>query len=748
MSLEICDLMRWKVHLPLDQENQVDDEIDLGQLLETLWRGRGLIIAIGITLTALGGLYGSLTPDRYVAQTRVLFQSSGLKELSNNNSSQRPRFNTRDPLWDEHRDINTQALIAMGEDVVRDVIDDLALQTDTRMHLPTSAMAVGLAMVNGTADTSSEKALSDDRLVRALNQTIRVTPMTESTILLIEANTVSASLSADLANAFAQKYIDHQVEAGVREAVIAIAVVDEALDSAQQELERAQVALREHIAANAASISEEAGDPGVAELAADFVSVSALARSLTIQRSQLETQIAVKDFDAIGAVLHLVGNEDLESELRAQLFSVVNTQRSQITSRLEDNPESRELKEQLDKITGELTSLAVERLSQLVEQVGRMEELQALLLGQLELAFYAADLSPEVAGDLFVLQSQSTSARETFLELAELSRSLKLEARTQVPSSRIISRASIPVKASGRGPAFFMIVGAALGFLLSSGLVILSDRMRGSVQGARSLQRFLGVQRLSVIRKLPDAKGIMNLVTENPSSPYAESLRRIGREAMTNFALRDGDGEASGQGMVLVLTSSVPNEGKSTTALGLAALNAMGGQSICLVDLALRDSGLSSLLGLQPNTSLNEYLRGIEGDPVEKTLAQLDTRSPLTVIGGSQLIGVDVQIPQVRERIRRLLDGLRARFDLIIVDTSPLLSASEALTITQLGDVSLFVVRENFAPRSAVHVAWQELLLAQSPHQPIVALSFVEKRSISHNYAHRVYGQIANAPRE
>ena len=95
--------------------------------------------------------------------------------------------------------------------------------------------------------------------------------------------------------------------------------------------------------------------------------------------------------------------------------------------------------------------------------------------------------------------------------------------------------------------------------------------------------------------------------------------------------------------MVLVLTSSVPNEGKSTTALGLAALNAMGGQSICLVDLALRDSGLSSLLGLQPNTSLNEYLRGIEDDPVEKTLAQLDTRSPLTVIGGSQLIGVDVR---------------------------------------------------------------------------------------------------------
>ena len=446
----------------------------------------------------------------------MLFQSSGLKELFRIDTSQRPRFNTRLPLRDEYLDINAQALIAMGEDVVRDVIDDLALQTDTRMHLPTSAMAVGLAMVRGTADASSEKALSDDRLVRVLNQTIRVTPMTESTILLIEANTASASLSADLANAFAQKYIDYQVEAGVREAVRAIAVVDEAMEVAKQEMEQTQVALREHIVANAASISEEAGDPGIAELAADFVSVSALARSLTIQRSQLETQIAVKDFDAIGAALQLAGNEDLESELRAQLFRGQQAEKPDHVS-APGQPRIQELKEQLDKIAGELTSLAGERLAQLVEQVGRMEELQALLQGQLELAFYAADLSPEVAGDLFVLQSQSTSVRETFLELAELSRTLKLEARTQVPSSRIISRASIPVEASGRGPEFFMIVGAALGFLLSSGLVIANDRMRGSVQGARSLQRFLGVQRLSVIRKLPDAKGIMNLLTENPS---------------------------------------------------------------------------------------------------------------------------------------------------------------------------------------------------------------------------------------
>ena len=733
--------------MPLDQEIEADDEIDLGNLVETLWRGRALITAIGFTLASLGGLYGYVTPDRFVAQTYLLYKSPGLEEYKHGFAQQRPRFNTRQPLVDEYRDINSQALMVISEDVVRDVIDELDLPTDMRMQLPTSALAVSLAVVTGNADTSPEQALSDERLVRVLSQMLQVTPVRDSTILLIEANTASASLSADLANAFADQYIEHQIEVSVREAILAIAVVDEALEPARREMEQAQVALREHIAANAVSIAEDSGDVGIAELAADFVNVSARARALTLQRSQLETLIAIKDFDEINIALQAVANEDFQAELRAQLFSVVNSQRGKITSRLEETPASRELKEQLDEFSAELMSLVGERLAELIEQVRKMEELQALLMDQLELTFYAADLAPKLAGDLFVLQSQSTSTRENFLDLVELRRTLELEARTQVPSSRIISRAGIPVDTSGRGIEFFVAVGAALGLLLSGGLVIVNDRMRGSVQGTRTLKRLLGVQRLSVIRKLPDAKSIMNVVTENPSSPYAESLRRIGREAMTNFAIRDRGADASGQGMVLVLTSSVPNEGKSTTALGLAALNAMSGQSICLVDLALRESGLSSLLGLQPNMSLNEYLRGIEDEPVEKILGQLDTRSPLTIIGGSQSMGVDVQVPQVRERIVRLLDGLRSRFDLIIVDTSPLLSSSEALTITQLGDVSLFIVRENFAPRSAVAVAWQELLLAQSPNQPIVALSFVEQRSISHNYAHRVYGQIARAPR-
>ncbi len=724
---------------------KIDDHIDLGELLESIWRGRYLIIAIGFAFATLGGFYGSCLPDRFVAQTRVLYQSSGLKEFYNSYSGQRPRFNTRDALADEYKNINSQALIAIGDDVIRDVIDGLNLQTDGRMHLPMSVAGIGWAMVTGKADISPDEALSYEQLARLLGQAVRVTPKADSTILVIEANTVSASLSADLANAFAEKYIERQVDASVQEAVLAVKVVDEALQAARLEVEQAQTNLRDHIVANAVSISEDAGDAGIAELAADFVNVSALARSLTIKRSRLQTLMAMKDFDAISVALQGGGQEDLESQPRAQLFAAINEQRRKTETQLLENPASQELKEELDKFLGELRSLARERLTDLVEQVTRLEEVQVLLLGQLELAFYAADLSPETAGDLFVLQSQTTSLRENYLQLVELSSSLKLEAWTQVPSSRILSTASVPVGASGLGLAPYAIVGAILGLLLSAGLLLVNDRMRGSVHGAQALERLLGVQRLSVIGKLPRAKGIMEIINGNLSAPYAESLRRISREARAERVRCERAGDASGQGMVMVITSSVPNEGKSTTAIGLAELNALGGESVCLLDLSLRDSGLSVQLGLKPNTSLNEYLKGIADEPVEKTLAQLDTRSPLTVIGGSQLIGVDVQVPNVRDRIERLLDGLRSRFDLIVVDTSPLLSASEALTISQMGDISLFIVRENFAQRSAVAVAWQELLVAQAETgcRPIVALSFVKDRSISHNYAHQVYGQVS-----
>lgn len=739
----IAEIGIWKSILTPDHEIQAGDEIDLVELLETVWRGRLLVMATGFIFSVLGGFYGSIVPVRFVAQTLVFYQSSGLKEFDQTNPTQHLRFNMREPLIDEYRDIDSQALLVTSDSVIREVIDDLDLQTDSRMHLPTSAVDVGWAIIRGTASISSDEALSHERLMRGLKKTVRVAPKSNSTILVIEANTVSPSLSADLANAFAEKYIMRQVDANVQEAILAKKVVDEVMQAARQEMEQARTDLRRHIFKSTVSISENVSDAGIAELANDFVNVSALVRSLITQQSRLETLMAIQDFDAISVVLQEGGQKDLESELRAQLFAVTNEQRRKTELQHLANPESQKLKEELDKFSVELRSLTHEQLENLVEEATRLEGVQVMLKDQLELAFYEANLSPELDGDLFVLQSQSAGLRENYLQLVELSTSLKLEARTQVPSSRIISTASVPVDTSSSGLVFYVATGTIIGLLLSVGLLLINDKMRGSVQGARALEQLLGVPRLSVIGKLPKAKGSVEIISENLSSPYVESLRRISREARAARVRCERTGDASGLGMVLVITSTVPNEGKSTTALGLAELNARSGQSVCLIDLALRDSGLSVQLGLKPNTSLNDYLAGIADEPVEKTLAKLATRSPLTVIGGSQLIGIDVQVPKVRDRTERLLDGLRSRFDLIIVDTSPLLSASEALTISQMGDVSLFIVRENFAQRSAVAVAWRELLAvhAETSCQPIVALSFVNKRSINHNYAHQVYGQ-------
>ena len=78
----------WKSILTPDHEIQAGDEIDLVELLETVWRGRLLVMATGFIFSVLGGFYGSIVPDRFVAQTLVFYQSSGLKEFDQTNPTQ------------------------------------------------------------------------------------------------------------------------------------------------------------------------------------------------------------------------------------------------------------------------------------------------------------------------------------------------------------------------------------------------------------------------------------------------------------------------------------------------------------------------------------------------------------------------------------------------------------------------------------------------------------------------------------
>ncbi len=166
-----------------------------------------------------------------------------------------------------------------------------------------------------------------------------------------------------------------------------------------------------------------------------------------------------------------------------------------------------------------------------------------------------------------------------------------------------------------------------------------------------------------------------------PLSAYAESIRSI----YTSLQLTDADNPPK----VVLVTSSLPQEGKTTLSLSLAIFAANSGQRVLLLDADLRHPSVHRDLGAVPTQGLVELVAG------EKELDDVLVRSEETGIwylpikrqtaNPTDLLG--------SQRMKLLLAELRRRFDFVVVDSAPLLGVTDTKVISRFADRVLFVTR-------------------------------------------------------
>ena len=154
----------------------------------------------------------------------------------------------------------------------------------------------------------------------------------------------------------------------------------------------------------------------------------------------------------------------------------------------------------------------------------------------------------------------------------------------------------------------------------------------------------------------------------------------------------------------IVVTSSIPNEGKTTISIELAKAMAKGGRTVLLVECDMRRRSLAAELNVHPQNGLYAVLSGTVdlagcATPIEKNLWFLD---------------VEPHIPNppdiiASKRFRRFVEDAKARFNFVVFDTPPLTAFVDAAVLSSVADGTVMVVRENFAKRSEVQDAYAQL---------------------------------------
>lgn len=286
-----------------------------------------------------------------------------------------------------------------------------------------------------------------------------------------------------------------------------------------------------------------------------------------------------------------------------------------------------------------------------------------------------------------------------------------------------------PLKPSSPNVPLNLALGALVGLAIGIGVAVLRAVLDTRIRTPRDVEQVTDRPLIGAIAFDPKAKERPLIVHADPLSPRSESFRAM----RTNLQFLETDGRAS-----YVITSSVPSEGKSTTAINLAIALADAGKRVALLDTDLRKPKVAEYLGIEGGAGLTDVLIGRAR--LSDVMLPWGNRSLYVLPAGkippnpSELLG--------SKSMRQLLEALERDVDIVLCDAPPLLPVTDAAILANATSGAILVVSAGRTNRHQLSGAVDALNTAGA-HIAGVAMTMVPTRgpdSYAYGYGYGAYG--------
>lgn len=465
-----------------------------------------------------------------------------------------------------------------------------------------------------------------------------------------------------------------------------------------------------------------------------------------LQKEVRMSELAVQAFQEKHGLIETAGltiNEQQLSELNTQLI-LARTARAQAEAKLKSTIGSVEsaaevlsssliqnLRQQEAEVLrkrSEMTQRYGSRHPKIIDVNAELRDLRSKIDLEIKKIIAGLEKDMEVAkvreqsldASLNQLQMKSGVSTKAKIELAEfirerdadkmlyesfLTRSKEMQSGQDLEQNdaKIISAAEPPLKPSyprkGITLGIALIIGCGLGVIGAFLIEYLDNTFRSSEQ----FENITQVPALGIMPELPAKTVLVNYVTTKPSSVFVESLRSI--VASIHFSHK---GEAP---KTILITSSIPKEGKTSFAIALATMMAKSGKKILLVDCDLKKPAIAMRIGLKEVVyGLKDYLA--DQATVEQVI-HIDQRSGLHFIS-AHANTVNSQDMLGSAKMRDFLEKMKKNYDCIIVDSPPVIAVSDALVMAKMMDTVLVAVHWDKTPRQLVKTTLSQLKFANA----------------------------------
>lgn len=664
---------------------------DFRYIVATIRANLLLIAAIIAGAVAIGVIGTMLVTPRYTATATIQINEQTAPVLSREQEDQQ-QFAT---YFDPERTLKTQVEILKSRALAERVVQKLKLAGNAEF-------LKALEIEPLPAGTSPKVAA--DMATGLVAGNLAVAPPVDSRVVAISWTSTDPRMSALIANTYAEEFIQADLQRKFDSSAYARNFVADQLTQTKQRLEESEKALnaysrdagliRTRDALGGGSEKEGSKSEGASVTTSSLMQVNEAANQATARRIAAEGEWKAISGTPLMASRQVLANEAVNTLMteKAKVQAELQQERAR---HLEDYPtvKSKEqqlavLEQQIQQAANNVRSgiraeylAAVQTEQQLAAQVGRLKG--DTLTEQDRTVQYA------------LLAREADTNRQVYDGLLQRYKQLNASAGISLSNISIVDRADVPKGPSSPNLMRNLLAALLLGTLLAGMIVFFKDQFDDSIRIPEDVETKLSLALLGVVPRSESESPRDALL--DPKSPISEAYN----------SLRGSLLFSTSQGLphIMLVTSAQPSEGKTTSAMAIAASFARMSRKVLLIDADLRRPSLHKAIGYGNDRGLSSLLTSHDA----LTSAVLPSgQDGLAYMPSGPIPPSPTELVST-PRMEEILQQAAAGFDVVIIDSPPILGLADAPTLSALVDGVVFIVEADRSRRGALKMALRRL---------------------------------------
>lgn len=710
-----------EVLLPDEIEISDQTRLDVRRMWAAVYRNRWPMIATIVLALIIGVLVTIFTTPVYEATSTIQIEPRASQTLKNNTEVEPELANA----YDAQRYVVSAVDVIKSRALAEKVAEDLKLFTSNTFFEK-------MKLEEPTAEPGRLVGVSEARkrtVTNILMGSLKVETNENSSLVSLRVTSPDPQLAADIANSYARNSVAYNLQQKSETTAYARKFLEDELRTAQSRLERSE---RDAISyARAAGLldlnitrapdSDNGNSTSASLVSSNLLSINSAMSEATAQRIAAQERFASASKAPTLSLPEVQNNGTVQSLIRER--ALLAAKYAEMGQRRQDRfPEMVQIKAQIDSIDRQIAQIGKTVIDALRENLDYAQRREGNLRGQLNSLRSEALTEQERSVQYNLLRREADTNRSLYDMLLQRYREISTVAGVIAANIIMLDSAEVPGGPIEPRPFINMLVALALGVGIAVALAYLRETFDDAVRAPEEIEEKLNTQFLGAIPKLTEE-----------DDPYEQLEVRTSPLSESYLALRSVLSFSTSEGLpkVILCTSSLPGEGKSTTSYALARSFGAIGKKTLLLDGDLRKPTVHYLFDLPREPGFSEVIVGDK--PIAEVVHHADTPN-LDVLTCGTMPPNPAELFS-GDHAAVAIDRLAEIYDVIIIDGPPVMGLADAPLLASIADGTLLIVEAGRGYRGQAKVAIRRLR-ANSARIIGAVLTKFDARQSGYGYAY------------